>query len=181
MTRAGQATLRGRATPGHSVARARAGWTAPTLIAAGPARVRLPLSARRAPFALLVSALLAAGLSALLALNTASAAAELRRHDLAATNADLSGDEQQLNADLAARRAPAALARAAAQLGMVPITNPGYLTLRPNGSVAILGNPQPATRPPAPPAPKAKSRTKAVPTRPRSGAASSRPLPGGPR
>lgn len=168
----------------RSTRRARAGWTTPTLIASGPIRVRLPMSARRAPFVLLVAALLAGGLAALLALNTASAAAELRRHDLAATNTDLAADEQQLTADLAARQAPASLAAAAAKLGMVPNTDPGYVTVGRAGRATVQGSPQPARRllPPAPSKPKvapapAKPKVAAARAHPTSSAA----LPGGPR
>ena len=61
--------------------------------------------------------MLLAGLCALLALNTASAAQELSQRALTDSNASASDIEQQLVRDLAAKQAPAALASAAAGAG----------------------------------------------------------------
>jgi hypothetical protein len=104
------------------------------------------------PFVLLIAALLIGGLCALLALNTAAAAAELRRQSLIQANGDAANGVQQLKAELAARRAPAALSSAAAALGMVPADHPAFLRIQPNG-VVVVGSPRPAT-----------SATKATPT-----------------
>lgn len=146
-----------------------AGWSATRLVAAhAPARS----GARRAPFLLLVACLLVGGLCALLALNTAAAAEELRRHAIAQSNAGLADDVQQLRAELDARQAPAALASAAARLGMVPAGDAAFLSLQPDGRAKVLGSPQPAAAPPAPPPPTPKPSTTARPSKPKASSAS---------
>jgi hypothetical protein len=114
--------------------------------AAGPAPVRL----RRVPLPVLLSAMLLAGLCALLALNTASAAQELTQRNLTDSNANTSDIEQQLVRDLAAKQAPAALASQALALGLVPNPNPAFLRINADGSVTVLGSPTPASVPPPP-------------------------------
>jgi hypothetical protein len=97
--------------------------------------------------------MLVGGLCALLALNTASAAQELRLRGITDDNAVTSDSEQQLLRDIAAKGAPAALASAAAQFGLVPNPNPAFLRINRDGSVSVLGSPMPATVPPPPPQP----------------------------
>jgi len=109
-------------------------------------RVRLP----RLPMPVLLGGMLIGGLCLLLALNTASAAEELRQRTLTDSNANASDAEQQLIRDLASRQAPAALAAAAASLGLVPNPNPAFLRINADGSVTVLGSPTPASVPPAP-------------------------------
>ena len=105
-------------------------WTKPTLSAAAQravaARPAGRAGPRRAPFIVLICGLLAGGLCVLVVLNTASAAAELRRHDVTAANAGLAEDVEQLRSKLAANEAPDALAAAAAKLGMVPNGDSGF-------------------------------------------------------
>jgi hypothetical protein len=126
-------------------------WTRPRLVATRLPKAPGRTGPRRAPFVLLVAGLLVGGLCALLALNTAAAAEELRRHNLTQANADMSGDVQQLQARLAARQAPAALAGAAAKLGMVPAGNPAFISIQADGTAKVLGDPQPAAAAPVPP------------------------------
>ena len=109
------------------------------------ARVRLP----GLPLPVLLGGMLIGGLCLLLALNTASAAEELRQRTLTDSNASASDTEQQLIRDLASRQAPAALAAAAASLGLVPNPNPAFLRINADGSVTVLGSPTPASVPPA--------------------------------
>ena len=109
----------------------------------GPA-VRL----RRLPLPVLLGGMLVAGLCALLALNTASAAQELKQRALTDSNANTSDVEQQLVRDLAAKQAPDALASAARAQGLVPNPNPAFLRINANGSVTVLGSPAPASVPP---------------------------------
>jgi hypothetical protein len=97
------------------------------------------------PFALLVIGLIVGGMCALLALNTASAANELSRHDLAAKDADLAAQVQQLQNEVAASAAPGSLASAAARLGMVPAGNPAFLKIGADGTVRLLGSAAPAS------------------------------------
>ena len=127
-----------------------------------------PAHAPRVPFALLVVGLIVGGMGLLLVLNTASAANELRRHDIAARDAQIADNVQQLSNDVAASAAPANLADAAIALGMVPAGNPGFLRVGANGKVTVLGSPGQATAPPqvAPPStPKPKPTAKPTPTR----------------
>lgn len=117
------------------------------------------------PLPVLLALMLVAGLCALLALNTASAAQELKQRSLTDSNAALSDQEQQLMRDLAAKQAPASLAAAAAAQGLVPNPNPAFLRLNADGSVTVLGSPAAASiaaPPVAPPRPTAA----ATPTKP---------------
>jgi hypothetical protein len=114
---------------------------------------------RRLPLAVVLGLMLVGGLCALLALNTASAALEVRNRTITDDNANSSDTEQQLLRDLAARQAPGALASAAAALGMVPNQNPAFLKINADGSVSVLGSPAPAVAPAIPmmtPKPKPK-------------------------
>jgi hypothetical protein len=101
-----------------------------------------PKHAPRVPFALLVVTLIGGGLGLLLLLNTASAANEVRRHDLAAKDASVAAQLQELQNEVAASAAPGNLAQAAAELGMVPAGNPAFLVVGADGSVKIVGSPK---------------------------------------
>ena len=105
------------------------------------------------PLPVVLGLVLVAGLCALLALNTASAAAELKQRTLNDAIANTSDTEQQLMRDLAAKQAPDALASAAVAQGLVPNPNPAFLRINADGSVTVLGQPVPASEPPPPPAP----------------------------
>ena len=108
----------------------------------------VPQHAPRVPFALLVIGLIVGGLVSLLALNTASAANELHRHEAALRDAGVAAQLEQLRNQVAASEAPGNLAAIAAQLGMVPGGNPAFLDIGPDGSVSVLGSPAPATAAP---------------------------------
>ena len=105
---------------------------------------------RGLPLPVLLGLLLVGGLCALLALNTASAAQELKQRALTDRNAAISDAEQQLMRDLAAKQAPASLAAAAMAQGLVPNPNPAFLRINADGSVTVLGSPTPASVPPPP-------------------------------
>lgn len=134
--------------PNRAAGRSRAaGWSQTRLVTSRPAARAaraVRTGPRRMPFVLLIAGLLIGGMCALLALNTAAAAAELRRQSLTESNAASADDVQQLKADLAARQAPGALASAAAGLGMVPANHPAFLRILPGGTVKVMGSPQPA-------------------------------------
>jgi len=119
-----------------------------------------PARAPRAPFALLVTGLIAGGMALLLGLNTMSAANELHRHDIAGKDAAIAAQVQQLQIDVAASAAPDNLARAAEALGMVPADDPAFLVINADGSVRVMGSPGPATAPPVPLPPKPKPKPK---------------------
>jgi len=136
-----------------------------------PRAVRL----RRLPLPVLLGLMLVGGLCALLALNTASAAQELKQRALTESNAALSDQAQQLMRDLAAKQAPASLAAAAAAQGLVPNPNPAFLRLNADGSVTVLGSPAPAKLAPPPAARKPTATASATPSTPAaSSAAASR-------
>lgn len=96
---------------------------------------------RRAPFLVLLLAVLGAGLCTLLVLNTATAASEVQERQLDASNRSLTDSAQQLSRDIADAQAPANLARMAAALGLVPADSPAFLRLNPDGSATVLGKP----------------------------------------
>ena len=96
--------------------------------------------AKRAPFALLILGLVVGGMCLLLALNTASAANEVARHDLAANDQSAAAQLVQLENEVQASAAPANVAAAAAALGMVPAGNPGFLEIGKSGRVRVLGS-----------------------------------------
>ena len=137
---------------------------------------RGPKHAPRVPFALLVGGLIVGGLCALLALNTASAANELDRHDLAAKDAGVAAQVQQLRNQVTASAAPGSLGSAAAALGMVPADNPAFLEIGANGKVRVLGSPAPASALPltAIPKPPPTSATRSATATQHAGATTSR-------
>ena len=110
-----------------------------------------PKHAPRVPFALLVGGLVVGGMCALLALNTASAANELARHQIAGKDSDVAGQLEQVRNQVAASAAPGSLGRAAAALGMVPAGAPAFLKITADGKVVLLGSPAPASSVPPPP------------------------------
>jgi type II secretory pathway pseudopilin PulG len=130
---------------------------------------------RRLPLPVLLGLMLVGGLCALLALNTASAAQELKQRSLTESNAGLSDQAQQLMRDLAAKQAPDSLAAAAAAQGLVPNPNPAFLRLNADGSVTVLGSPAPASLapPPATRKPTATARPGATPSTPTASSAAS--------
>jgi outer membrane biosynthesis protein TonB len=97
--------------------------------------------APRAPFVVLILAVLTSGLVGLLLLNTALAQGSFRLHDLQRSTAVLQDREQQLQMAVDAAGTPDRLAAAARALGLVPAVDPGFLQL-PSGRV--LGAPQAA-------------------------------------
>jgi hypothetical protein len=95
-------------------------------------------SAAKAPFVVVVMALLGGGLLGLLLLNTLVAQGSFALHDLSAQGKALEQREQELGRQVQALQAPAVLANRASRLGMVPGGPPAFLRL-PDGKV--LGQP----------------------------------------
>ena len=141
--------------------------------------------APRVPFALLVTVLIVGGMGLLLLLNTASAANEVQRHDLTARDAMVAAQVQELQNEVAASAAPGNLARAAAELGMVPGANPAFLVVGADGTVRVLGRPAPASDVHVVQQPKKKKKKPATATKTasRTSTAASRPpgVPARPR
>jgi hypothetical protein len=111
------------------------------------------------PFVVLVTGLIVGGMALLLLLNTASAANEVRRHNISARDQTVAAMVQDLQNEVAASAAPGNLARAAAALGMVPAVNPAFLVIAGNGNVQVLGSPAQVTDPPLPAPPVTHSAT----------------------
>lgn len=105
-----------------------------------------PRPARRMPFIVLCSTVLAAGLLAVLFLNMALARGSYALHDLQRQSTILSEQQEALGEQLAAVSAPGILAQRATELGLVPGSSPAFLRL-PDGQV--LGVPQAAASAPA--------------------------------
>jgi hypothetical protein len=121
--------------------------------------------APRTPFLLLVLGLVIGGMCALLALNTASAANELQRHDYASSDESVANEVAALENAVAASAAPGNIAAAAARLGMVPAGNPAFFVVRPDGSIKLMGSPAAASGYPTyvPPASTPKTTPKSTP------------------
>ncbi|MFD2080251.1 hypothetical protein SAMN05421678_110168 [Actinopolymorpha cephalotaxi] len=108
----------------------------------------------RAPFVILVVAILGAGLLGLLLLNTTVQQGSFTIHDLSRRTTLLEDRQAALEQQVAVMRAPEHLAGQAERLGMVPNTNPVFLRLRDG---AVLGDAVPAKARQTPaPAPSAR-------------------------
>ncbi|HKA68793.1 MAG TPA: hypothetical protein VKG85_06695 [Actinomycetes bacterium] len=101
-----------------------------------PAPGRRP--ARRTPFVLLVVAVLAAGLVALLLINTGVAEDSFQLNDLRRQSGLLQDREQALEQEIARLSTPGRLAKEAQRLGMRPGTGPTFLEV-PGGAIAGAG------------------------------------------
>jgi hypothetical protein len=102
---------------------------------------------RRAPFVLLVVALLVGTTLALLVLNTAIAVDSLKATQLRADNAARSEELQRLQRQVVSGSTPAEIARAAVAAGLVPAGSAGHLVLQPDGTSVLRGTPEPAPAP----------------------------------
>ena len=114
------------------------GQDRPNLKLVSPLR---PVKASRGTFALIVGALLVAGLGAMLLINTQLAQGSFAVSALNQQLSTLTEQEAVLNEEVSAAAAPEALARKARALGMVASRTPVFLSV-PDGKV--LGKPQPA-------------------------------------
>ena len=119
----------------------------------GPATVRsrrrAPRALRhpRAPLVLLVVALLVGTTLGLLVLNTVIAVDSLKATQLRAGNAARAQEVQRLEQQVVSGGAPAEIARAAVEAGMVPAGPAAYLVIDPDGGSVLRGTPIPAEAP----------------------------------
>jgi cell division protein FtsB len=111
-------------------------------------RSRRDAARARAPFALLILALLAGTLVGLLLLNTELAQNAFTLSELQQNNAQLQQREQQLVEGIAEENAPGVVAQKARGLGMVQVSRPAYIDAR-TGRVTVNGTRPPATPPAA--------------------------------
>lgn len=122
----------------------------PGTVAPRPRRRSLPaLGSRRAPFVLLVVALLVGTTLGLLILNTAIAVDSLEATELRAQNAERAQEVQRLQQQVVTAGTPAEIARAAEAAGLVPAGPAAYLVLDQDGGATLRGTPQPAEDPTA--------------------------------
>ena len=114
------------------------GQSRPNLKLVSPLR---PVKASRGTFALIIGALLIAGLGAMLMINTQLAQGSFAVSTLQQQLGTLTEQEAVLNEEVSAAGAPETLAAKARALGMVASRTPVFLSV-PDGKV--LGKPQPA-------------------------------------
>ena len=121
---------------------------APPPAAARPRRrAQTTPATRRAPFVLLVVAMLVGTTLGLLVLNTAIAVDSLKATQLQAENAERAQEVQRLEQRVVTGAAPAQIASAAVAAGLVPAGPAAYLVIAPDGTVTLRGTPQPAPDP----------------------------------
>jgi hypothetical protein len=144
----------------------------PDLRPVPPARARAARSraaagpSRRAPFVLLVVALLAGTTLALLVLNTAIAVDSLKATTLRQGNTTREQEVQRLEQQVIDGSTPQSIAGDAARAGLVPAGTPGYLVVQPDGTSTLRGTPSPAPAGPLPPVPGGVAPAPAAPTTP---------------
>jgi hypothetical protein len=101
-----------------------------------------PLRRGGAAFVIICATLLATGLIGLLLLNTALAQGSFALHDLRTTSDQLTDAQGALSQSLDALKAPANLAKRAAEMGMVPAQSAAFLRLS-DGKVIGVAKPAP--------------------------------------
>ena len=111
---------------------------------------RLPTAAlrhRRAPYVLLVVALLIGTTLGLLVLNTTIAVDSLKATHLRVANAERAEEVQRLEQQVVSGSTPAEIARAAKAEGLVPAGPAAYLVIGPDGESVLRGTSEPAPAP----------------------------------
>jgi hypothetical protein len=110
-------------------------------------RRRFVAAGSRAPFVLLVVALLVGTTLGLLILNTVIAVDSLKATSLRAENAERAQEVQRLEQQVTTAGTPGEIARAAQAAGLVPAGTAAYLVLDPDGGAVLRGTPEPAPEP----------------------------------
>ncbi len=161
-SRAVPRTAQPRTTRPRTVTTARATPRRPEPVAAPPAptstapaertrrRIGSTPATRRAPFVLLVVAMLVGTTLGLLILNTAIAVDSLKATQLQAENAERAQEVQRLEQRVVSGGSPAQIASAAVAAGLVPAGPAAYLVIAPDGTVTLRGTPEPAPDPAEP-------------------------------
>jgi hypothetical protein len=109
-------------------------------------RRRAPRALRhpRAPFVLLVVAMLVGTTLGLLVLNTVIAVDSLKATALRADNAARAQEVQRLEQQVVSGATPAEIASAAVAAGLIPAGPAAYLVIEPDGRSVLRGTPAPA-------------------------------------
>jgi len=113
---------------------------------------RQPSTVSKAPFVIMVMAMLIVGLAAIMWLSTQAAADSYKLQEAHNQATQLSLRVEQLRQEVALAESPTKLAEAAAKLGLVLAGDPAKLKQLPDGTVEVYGKPS-AVEAPAPPPP----------------------------
>jgi cell division protein FtsB len=105
----------------------------------------------RARFVVLIIALLVVGIAATLWLSTQAISDSYRLEQARKEATDLSERADTLQREVTKLDSPSALAERAKELGMVFPGDPARLVVQPDGTITVVGDPQPAQAPAAPP------------------------------
>lgn len=117
---------------------------------------RQPSTVAKAPFVVMVMAVLIVGLAAIMWLSTQAAADSYKLQEAHNQATQLSLRVEQLRQEVALGESPTKLAEAAARLGLVLAGDPAKLKQLPDGTVEVYGTPS-AVEAPAPPPPPSAS------------------------
>jgi hypothetical protein len=121
----------------------------------------------RAPFVVLLIALLGAGIAGVLYLNTMTDEAGMRTSTAKIATTDLRLQIESLQRDVALLDATPRIADAASKLGMVPAGDSAMLMINGAGQGSVVGEPsQVQGPPPPPPAPSTPAATKPAASKP---------------
>jgi hypothetical protein len=115
-------------------------------------RVPAAVAHGRAPFVLLVLAMLVGTTLGLLVLNTAIAVDSLKATSLKAANTQRAQQVQRLQRQVVDGGTPEQIADAATAAGMIPAGSAGYLVIGSDGHSILRGTPAPAAPPTSVPA-----------------------------
>lgn len=113
---------------------------------------RQPGPVAKAPFVVMVMAVLIVGLAAIMWLSTQAAADSYKLQEAHNQATQLSLRVEQLRQEVALAESPTKLAEAAAKLGLVLAGDPAKLKQLPDGTIEVYGKPS-AVEAPAPPPP----------------------------
>ncbi len=123
----------------------------------------------RAPFVVVLIALLAGGIAGVLFLTTVTDEAGMRTSAARSATTDLRLQIEALQRDVALLDATPRIADEAAKLGMVPAGDSAMLMINGSGAGSVIGEPSAVPGPP-PPAPPAPAPSAAAPAAPAAGA-----------
>jgi cell division protein FtsL len=111
---------------------------------------RQPSTVSKAPFVIMVMAMLIVGLAAIMWLSTQAAADSYKLQEAHNQATQLSLRVEQLRQEVALAESPTKLAEAAAKLGLVLAGDPAKLKQLPDGSVEVYGKPSAVEAPTSP-------------------------------
>ncbi|GAA3356006.1 hypothetical protein [Saccharopolyspora gregorii] len=118
-------------------------------------QLQAKVATSRVPLVVAVMAVLGVGLVATLSLSIAAVGGSYQLQQVEQEVTALNEHREQLLREVSNIDSTPALQRKATELGMVPPPGPpAHLVVNPDGTIRVVGEPQQASAPPAPPAPK---------------------------